>query len=187
MWSQGGQEVHFASLAVGESAPGGGRMGGRLLPWAWRWVSISLTSMAGATALTGIEADSAPQMPLKMSCLSLGAAMGLRAAWGVPPVETPRTSSSGGPSTEMGLTAGGRRGGDRESGGDVLEVEAIGLALLFGFVDQQLAELGVGDRLGGGDDEIALAPGGHVPDLGAAVAVGGGEAGDGEAGHEKGV
>src|SRR5258708_32709038 len=71
---------------------------------------------------------------------------------------------------------GGAAAGDRESGGDVLEVEAIGLALLFGFVDQQLAELGVGDRLGGGDDEIALAPGGHVPDLGAALAVGGGEA-----------
>ncbi len=42
------------------------------------------------------------------------------------------------------------------------------------------------DGFGGGDDEVALAAGGHVADFGAAVAVGGGEAGDGEAGHEEG-
>ena len=42
-------------------------MGGRAVPWASRCVSIWLTSMAGATAETGMEPDSAPQMPLKMS------------------------------------------------------------------------------------------------------------------------
>ncbi len=80
----------------------------------------------------------------------------------------------------------GVAGGDGESGGDVLEVEAVGLALFFGFVDEHLAELFVVDGFGGGDDEVALAAGGHVADFGAAVAVGGGEAGDGEAGHEEG-
>ena len=74
-------------------------MGGRAVPCAWRWVSISLTSMAGATALTGMLPDSAPQMPLKTSCLSPVARMLLSAAWGVPTMLTPRTSSSGRPST----------------------------------------------------------------------------------------
>ena len=48
------------------------------------------------------------------------------------------------------------------------------------------AEFGVGDGLGRGDDEVALAAGGHVAGLGAAVAVGGGEAGDGQARHQEG-
>ena len=58
--------------------------------------------------------------------------------------------------------------------------------MLFGFFDELLAQFGLGDGFGGGDDEVALAAGGHVAGLGAAVAVGGGEAGDGQARHEEG-
>jgi hypothetical protein len=47
-----------------------GRIGGRAVPCACFCVSISLTSMAGATALTGIVPDSAPHSPLKTSLLS---------------------------------------------------------------------------------------------------------------------
>ena len=48
------------------------------------------------------------------------------------------------------------------------------------------AEFLVGLGFGAGDDEVALASGGHAAGFGAAVAVGLGEAGDGEAGHEEG-
>ena len=74
-------------------------MGGRAVPCAWRCVSIWLTSIAGATALTGMLPDSAPHIPLKISCLSPVARMLLSAACGVPTMLTPRTSSSGRPST----------------------------------------------------------------------------------------
>ncbi len=87
-----------APLSVGDQA-GGGRIGGLAVPCDCRWVSISLTSMAGATALTGMLPDSAPQTPLKMSCLSPVATMRFSAACGVPTMLTPRTSSSGRPST----------------------------------------------------------------------------------------
>ncbi len=90
--------LHFA-LPAWPSSVGGGTMGGRAVPCAWRWVSMLETSMAGATALTGILPLSAPQMPLKMSCLSPVARMLFSAACGVPTIETPRTSSSGLPST----------------------------------------------------------------------------------------
>jgi hypothetical protein len=78
-------------------------------------------------------------------------------------------------------------GGDGESGGDVFEVEAVGFALLLSLVDEHLAELFVANGLGGGDDEVALAAGGHVAGLGAAMAVAGGDAGDGKARHEEGL
>ena len=56
-------------------------------------------SMAGATALTGTVPDSAPHSPLKTSLLSPVARMRFIAASGVPTMLTPRTSSSGRPST----------------------------------------------------------------------------------------
>ena len=170
-------------------------MGGRAVPWAWRWVSISLTSMAGATALTGMLPDSAPQMPLKTSCLSLVATMRLSAACG--------SSYDGDAANELvgaaidvdaiddqrnhlkGLRRTAR--GDGEAGGDVFEVEAVGPALFLRLVDQHLAKLLVADGLGGADDQVALAARGHVADLGAAVAVGVGEAGDGKARHQEGL
>ena len=76
-----------------------GKIGGRAVPCGWRCVSISLTSMAGATALTGMVPDSAPHSPLKTSLLSPVATMRFMAARGVPTMLTPRTSSSGRPST----------------------------------------------------------------------------------------
>src|SRR5580704_574463 len=92
--------LHCASFAEPvDAAPGMGRMGGRCVPCCWRCVSISLTSMAGATALTGTVPDSAPHSPLKTSGLSLVAMMRFMAARGVPTMLTPRTSSSGRPST----------------------------------------------------------------------------------------
>ena len=94
-----GRNLQSCLLAGCHGSVGGGRMGGRAVPCAWRCVSISLTSMAGATALTGMLPDSAPQMPLKMSWWSPVARMPLSAACGVPTMETPRTSSSGRPST----------------------------------------------------------------------------------------
>src|SRR6185503_10620832 len=93
-------EVHWPSFVTGvDGAPGMGRIGGRCVPCCWRWVSISLTSMAGATALTGMVPDSAPHSPLKTSLLSLVARIRFIAARGVPTMLTPRTSSSGRPST----------------------------------------------------------------------------------------
>jgi hypothetical protein len=41
-------------------AVGGGRMGGRGVPCCWRWVSISLTSMAGAAVLAGLYCNGFP-------------------------------------------------------------------------------------------------------------------------------
>ena len=46
------------------------KIGGRAVPCACFCVSISLTSIAGATALTGTVPDSAPHYPLKTSLLS---------------------------------------------------------------------------------------------------------------------
>ena len=150
--------------------------------------------MAGATALTGTVPDSAPHSPLKTSGLSLVARMRFIAASGVPTMATPRTKFVG-PAIDVDAVddqrddlKGLRRAalGDGEAGRDVFEVEAVGLALLLRFFDQLLAQFGVGNRFGRGDDEVALAAGGHAAGLRAAVAVGFGEAGDGQARHEEG-
>ena len=63
--------------------------------------------MAGATALTGTVPDSAPHSPLKTSLLSPVARMRFMAASGVPTMLTPRTSSSGRPSTYTRYTTSG--------------------------------------------------------------------------------
>src|ERR1039458_2970899 len=45
---------HFAAFAASGFRPagdGGGRIGGRAVPCAWRWVSIWLTSMPGSTGI----------------------------------------------------------------------------------------------------------------------------------------
>ena len=76
--------------------------------------------------------------------------------------------------------------GDREAGGDVFEVEAIGLALLLRFSLQHLPQLAIRDGLRRGDDQVALAPGGHVARLRAAVAVAGAEVGDRKTRHQEG-
>src|ERR1700722_8050739 len=82
-----------------ESTGGGQTIGGRDVPCACRCVSIALTSIAGATALTGTVPLSAPHSPLKMSWWSLVTRMLFSAACGVPTMLTPRTNSSGRPST----------------------------------------------------------------------------------------
>src|ERR1700680_4016033 len=94
-WRAPSFAIWFAALApvAGGAGGGGGGIGGRAVPCDWRWVSISLTSMAGATALTGIWPDSAPQMPLKTSCRLLVATMRASAACGVPTLLTDRTST----------------------------------------------------------------------------------------------
>ena len=66
------------------------------------------------------------------------------------------------------------------------KVEAVGFALLLRLFDQLLAQFGFGYGFGRGDNQIALAAGGHAAGLGAAVAVGRAEAGDGQARHEEG-
>ena len=75
---------------------------------------------------------------------------------------------------------------DGEAGRDVFKVEAVGLALLLGFVDQLLAQTRTRERFGRRHNQVALAAGGHVAGFSAAVAVGSAEAGDGQARHEKG-
>ena len=77
--------------------------------------------------------------------------------------------------------------GDRKPGGDVLEVEPVGLALLLRLGDQHGAKLRVRHRLGRGDDEIALASSRHVAGFGAAMAVALSDAGDGKARHQEGL
>src|SRR5271154_4588659 len=54
-----------------------------------------------------------------------------------------------------------RASGEGKAALDVIEVQAIGLALLLDFVDELLAHLGFGNGLAGGDDQISLAAGGH--------------------------
>src|SRR5207248_8750812 len=80
--------------------------------------------------------------------------------------------------------AAGRQG---EAGGDVLKVQTIRFALALGFGYEHAAKLGLGHSFGGGDDEIALAAGRHVANLGAAVAVALLDAGDRQPGHEEGL
>ena len=63
--------------------------------------------MAGATALTGTVPDSAPHSPLNTSLLSPVATIRFIAASGVPTMLTPRTSSSGRPSTYTRQTTSG--------------------------------------------------------------------------------
>src|ERR1035438_3747041 len=76
---------------------------------------------------------------------------------------------------------------DGEAGGDVLEVQPIGLALLLRLIDQHLPQLAFRHGFRRGDDEIALASGGHVSCFGASVAVALGDAGDGQARHQEGL
>src|ERR1035438_2963394 len=90
--------VPFPAWPEGVSV-GGGRMGGRFSEWACFCTSTSENNMAGAAAATGTEPDSAPQTPLKTSVFSPVSRMRFNAASGVPTISTPRTSSSGRPST----------------------------------------------------------------------------------------
>ena len=75
--------------------------------------------------------------------------------------------------------------GDGEAALDVVEVQAVGLALLFYFINEFLPHLAVGDGLCGGDDQISLAARGHEAGLIAAVAIRNAEILDGHAGHKK--
>src|SRR5262249_55440366 len=52
-------------------AVGGGRIGGRSCDFCFFWISISVVSTLGATALTGTHPDSAPHTPSKTSGVSL--------------------------------------------------------------------------------------------------------------------
>src|SRR5579859_2607 len=80
------------------STPGAGNIGGRSRPCARFCTSISLNSIAGATADTGTLPLSAPQTPLNTCCVSPVVIIRVNAASGVPTMSTPRTSSSGRPS-----------------------------------------------------------------------------------------
>ena len=75
--------------------------------------------------------------------------------------------------------------GDGEAALDVVEIQAVGFALFFHFVDEFLPHLGFRDRLRGGDNEIALASGGHESGLIAAVAIGLAKIFYGHARHQK--
>src|SRR6202041_518219 len=61
--------------------------------------------------------------------------------------------------------------GDGKAGRDVLKVKSVGFALLPGFLNQLLAQFSLRLGLGGRDDEVALASGGHVAALRAPVPV----------------
>src|SRR5579859_4843757 len=61
--------------------------------------------------------------------------------------------------------------GEREATLNVVEIQAVGFALFFYFVDQFLAHFVFRDGLGRSDDQISLAAGGHKAGLVAAVAV----------------
>src|ERR1700719_746294 len=85
-------------LPAAPSTPGAGKIGGRSLPCARFCTSISLNSIAGATADTGTLPLSAPQTPLNTCCVSPVVIIRVNAASAVPTMSTPRTSSSGRPS-----------------------------------------------------------------------------------------
>src|ERR1700691_4271938 len=89
------------------SNPGGARIGGRCVPLARFWTSISEKSIAGAAAATGIWPDSAPQIPLNTWSVSPVSMIVLSERSGVPTMSTPRTSSSGRPSGYMRQTITG--------------------------------------------------------------------------------
>ena len=76
-------------------------------------------------------------------------------------------------------------GGHGEAALNIVEIQSVGLALFFNFVDQLLPHFGFGETLVGSDDQISLAAGGHQAGLIAAVSVGLVEAFDGHAGHQE--
>ena len=75
--------------------------------------------------------------------------------------------------------------GDREARRDVLEVKPVRLALLFGFLDQLLAQFVLRLHLRRGHNEVALAANRHLACLRAAMAVGGAETGNRQPRHEE--
>ena len=75
--------------------------------------------------------------------------------------------------------------GDREARRDVLEVKPVRLALLFGFLDQLLAQFVLRLHLRRSHNEVALAANRYLACLRAAVAVGGAKTGNRKPRHEE--
>src|SRR6185437_10598246 len=80
-----------------------------------------------------------------------------------------------------------RRGSlrERKAALNILEIEAVRLALFFNFLHETLAKLGVRYGVRRGDDQISLATRGHQPRLAAAVTIRVAEAGDRHARHQE--
>ena len=166
------KRIHCASFVAGawESAPGMGRIGGRAVPCGWRCVSMLAEQHGRSDGADGDGARLRAALAVEDFALVAGGEDALHGGERRADDADAADQLVGtaididAPDDERNDLEGLRRAAlrDGEAGGDVFKVEAVGLALLFGFVDQLLAQFGVGDGLGRGDDQVALAAGGHV-------------------------